>query len=77
MSYERKSLLGLISSDETKSMAMSYSPLSIKCEDNSVEQVLEFRYLGNTVEQTGSSEKGCSLGLDKPCRVQSGIGQAL
>ncbi|XP_065565962.1 uncharacterized protein LOC136030845 [Artemia franciscana] len=64
---EKASLLGLkINSDKTKSMATSDSPLGLKCGDNTVEQVVDFRYLGSTVERTGSSEK----------EVQSRIGQA-
>jgi hypothetical protein len=64
---EKASLIGLkVNSGKTKSMATSDSPLDIRCGDTAVEQVVEFKYLGNTVERTGSSEK----------EVQSRIGQA-
>ena len=55
-----------ISSNKTKSMATSDPPLGIKCGDNRVEPVEELRYLANTVERIGSSEK----------EVQSRVGQA-
>ncbi|XP_065579629.1 uncharacterized protein LOC136039654 [Artemia franciscana] len=47
-------------------MATTDSPLNMKCGDSTIEQIVEFRYLGNTVENSGSSER----------EVQQRIGQA-
>ena len=59
--------LGLkINTEKTKSMATTNSPLDMKCGDSTIEQVVEFRYLGNSVENSGSSER----------EVQQRIGQA-
>ncbi|XP_065570336.1 uncharacterized protein LOC136033517 [Artemia franciscana] len=64
---ENASRLGLkINTVKTKSIATTDSPLDMKCGDSAIEQVVEFRYLGNTVENSGSSER----------EVQQRIGQA-
>ena len=46
-----------INTNKTKSMATSGSFLDIKCGADRIEQVVEFRYLGSTVENTGSNER--------------------
>ncbi|XP_065580172.1 uncharacterized protein LOC136040034 [Artemia franciscana] len=64
---ENASRLGLkINTEKTKSMATTDYPLDMKCGDSTIEKVVEFRYLGNTVENSGSSER----------EVQQKIGQA-
>ena len=64
---ENASRLGLkINTEKTMSMATTDYPLDMKCGDSTIEQVVEFRYLGNTVENSGSSER----------EVQQKIGQA-
>ena len=46
-----------INASKTKGMANSCSPMNIKCGDNDVEQVVHFKYLGSTIENTGSTAK--------------------
>ncbi|XP_065565740.1 uncharacterized protein LOC136030600 [Artemia franciscana] len=40
-----------------KGVATSDSPMKIKCSDNDEEQVVNFKYLGSTIENTGSTAK--------------------
>ena len=55
---ENTSRLGLkINTEKTKSMATTDSSLDMKCGYSTIEQVVEFRYLGNKVENSGSSER--------------------
>ena len=46
-----------INSSKTKGTATNDSPMNIKCNDNDVEQVVHFKYLGRTIENTGSTAK--------------------
>jgi hypothetical protein len=52
-----------INTNKTKSMATSGSPLDIKCGDDRIEQVVDFRHLGSTVENTGSNAREVQLRL--------------
>ena len=49
-------------------MAVTDSPLHLRCENQDIEQVLEFKYLGSTVLNTGSTEK------DTLCRIGQASG---
>ncbi|XP_065581063.1 uncharacterized protein LOC136040693 [Artemia franciscana] len=57
-----------INDDKTKSMAVADSPLHLRCDNQDIEQVLEFEYLGSTVLNAGSTEK------DTSCRIGQASG---
>ena len=46
-------------------MAVSGSLLDIRCGDDRIKQVVEFRYLSSTVENTGSNSRESNLGCEK------------
>ena len=53
---DRGQLVGLrINTDKTKSMAVTDSLLHLRCNNQDIEQVLEFEYTGSTMINTGKN----------------------